>query len=107
MNRSGVAVQRGSLIYVYDERGRQTTTLLAGDGLQGCHTSGTVSVRRGSSVMTDDRQGRRLSSTPRDEETEPNETFYVSGWIARGPQKARSWSRAVNCERLKWADCGR
>jgi hypothetical protein len=35
----GSAVQRGSLIYVYDEKGRRLTSLLAGkgpkDGLQG------------------------------------------------------------------------
>jgi hypothetical protein len=58
----GVAIQRGSLIYVYDEHGRLLTTILAGDGLQG-YTSGTVSVRRGSLLMTYDGQGRRRSST--------------------------------------------
>jgi hypothetical protein len=45
----GSAVQRGSLIYVYDEKGRRLTSLLAGkglkDGLQG-YTSSTVSVRQ-------------------------------------------------------------
>jgi YD repeat-containing protein len=62
----GSAVQRGSLIYVYDEKGRRLTTLLAGagrkDGLQG-YTSATVSVRRGSLLYTYDERGRRLSST--------------------------------------------
>jgi hypothetical protein len=47
----GSAVQRGSLIHVYDEKGRRLTSLLAGagpkDGLQG-YTSSTVSVQRGS-----------------------------------------------------------
>jgi hypothetical protein len=62
----GNAVQRGSLIYVYDEKGRRLTSLLPGDrpkdGLQG-YTSSTVSVRRGSLIYTYDERGRRLSST--------------------------------------------
>ena len=62
----GSAVQRGSLVYVYDEKGRRLTSLLAGkgmkDGLQG-YTSATVSVRRGSLIYTYDERGRRLSST--------------------------------------------
>jgi hypothetical protein len=45
----GSAVQRGSLVYVYDEKGRRLTCLLAGqgpkDGLQG-YTSATVAARR-------------------------------------------------------------
>ena len=51
----GSAVQRGSLVYVYDEKGRRLTSLLAGKGpkdeLQG-YTSSTVSVRRGSLIYT-------------------------------------------------------
>ena len=62
----GSAVQRGSLIYVYDEKGNRLTSLLAGkgpkEGLQG-YTSSTVSVRRGSLIYTYDERGRRLSST--------------------------------------------
>ena len=62
----GSAVQRGSLVYVYDEKGRRLTSLLAGqvlkDGLQG-YTSSTVSVRRGSLIYTYDERGRPLSST--------------------------------------------
>jgi hypothetical protein len=62
----GSAVQRGSLIYVYDEKGRRLTSLLAGqgpkDGLQG-HTSSTISVRGGSLIYTYNERGRRLSST--------------------------------------------
>ena len=62
----GSAVQRGSLVYVYDEKGRRLTTLLAGkglkDGLQG-YTPSTVSVRRGPLIYTYDESGRRLSST--------------------------------------------
>jgi hypothetical protein len=62
----GSAVRRGSLVYVYDEKGRRLTSLLAGqgpkDGLQG-YTSSRVSVRRGSLMHTYDERGRRLSST--------------------------------------------
>ena len=62
----GSAVQRGSLVYVYDKKGRRLTSLLAGKGpkdeLQG-YTSSTVSVRRGSLIYTYDERGRRLSST--------------------------------------------
>ena len=62
----GSAVQRGQLVYVYDEKGRRLTSLLAGtgpkDGLQG-YTSSTVNVRRGSLIYTYDERGRRLSST--------------------------------------------
>ncbi len=51
----GSAVQRGSFVYVYDEKGRQLTALPAGngpeDGLRG-YTGATVSVRRGSFVYT-------------------------------------------------------
>ena len=62
----GSAVQRGALVYVYDEKGHRLMSLLAGqgpkDGLQG-YTSATVSVRRGSLIYTYDERGRRLSST--------------------------------------------
>jgi hypothetical protein len=51
----GSAVQPGSLVYVYDEKGHRLTSLLAGqgpkDGLQG-YTSWTVSVRRNSLIHT-------------------------------------------------------
>ena len=59
-------MQRGSLVYVYDKKGRRLTSLLAGKGpkdeLQG-YTSSTVSVRRGSLIYTYDERGRRLGST--------------------------------------------
>jgi hypothetical protein len=61
----GSAVQRESLVYVYDEKGRRLTSLLAGkgpkEGLQG-YTSGAISVRRGVDLYLR-RKGRRLSST--------------------------------------------
>ena len=63
----GSAVQRGSHVYVYDERGRQLAMIEAGrrpeDGLQG-YTGATVSIRRGSRVLTYDERGRQLSTTP-------------------------------------------
>ena len=62
----GSAGQRGSLVYVYDEKGRRLTTLLTGqgpkDGLQG-YSSSTVSVQRGSLIYAYDEEGRRVSST--------------------------------------------
>ena len=45
----GNVVQRGSLIYVYDERGRQIATVSAGDGLQG-YTGSMFSVKRGALI---------------------------------------------------------
>ena len=60
----GTAVKRGTLVYVYDEKGRQLMTISAGnkpeDGLTG-YTSTTVSVRRGGLVYTYDEKGRQIS----------------------------------------------
>jgi len=60
------AVQRGSSIYIYDERGRQLGAVSAGsgpqDGLQG-YTGSTVSVRRGSTVYIYDEKGRQKGAT--------------------------------------------
>ena len=62
----GNAVQRGSLVYAYDEKGRQLTTIVvssgAHDGLTG-YTSSTVNVRRGSLIYSYDAQGRQIAST--------------------------------------------
>jgi hypothetical protein len=63
----GNAVQRGSFIYIYDEKGRQIASVGAGsgpkDGLTG-YTSSTVNVRRGSFIYSYDERGRQISSTP-------------------------------------------
>ena len=60
------AVQRGSHVYLYDDRGRQIGMLLAGDGdedgLKG-YTAHTVTIRRGMRVFTYDQTGRQLSAT--------------------------------------------
>lgn len=66
----GVAVQRGSSVFVYDEKGHQLCVLSGGskpgEGLKG-YTGHTVSVQRGGSVFTYDEKGRQLSvvSAPR------------------------------------------
>lgn len=63
----GNAVQRGSFVYIYDEKGRQIGSVSAGsgkdDGLKG-YTSTTVNIRRGSFIYTHDEKGRQMSSTP-------------------------------------------
>lgn len=62
----GNAVQRGSVVYVYDEKGRHLTTLSAGvgpqDGLTG-YTGASVSIRRGTIIYTYDERGRQISTT--------------------------------------------
>lgn len=63
----GNAVQKGSLVYIYDEKGKQLATVPAGsgkdDGLKG-YTSTTVNVRKGSLIYTYDEKGRQKSTTP-------------------------------------------
>ena len=59
----GSAVQRGSFVYVYDEKGRQLATVPAGEGMQG-YTGSTVSVRRGAFIHTYDERGRQISTIP-------------------------------------------
>jgi hypothetical protein len=62
----GSAVERGHIVYVYDEEGRQLRTLLAGngpdDGLQG-YTANTVNLRRGAFIYTYDAQGNQLHAS--------------------------------------------
>ncbi len=61
------AVQRGSVVFVYDERNRQIFTIPAGagpaDGLKG-YTGASVNVRRGNTIFTYDDRGRQISTTP-------------------------------------------
>ena len=63
----GSASERGSLVYVYDEKGRPLFTQSAGsgprDGLRG-YTSSTVSIQRGHLVHTYDDRGRPLFTQP-------------------------------------------
>jgi hypothetical protein len=55
-------VQRGSLLHVTDEKGRQLTVIPAGDVFRG-YTGTTVSVQRGSLIYTYDEKGQILSTT--------------------------------------------
>ncbi|MDR2056011.1 MAG: hypothetical protein LBQ10_09130 [Desulfovibrio sp.] len=63
----GNVVQRGNVIFVYDEKGKQLFTKPAGsgkdDGLKG-YTSGTVNIRRGSVIYTYDDKGRQVFTKP-------------------------------------------
>ena len=61
----GNAVQKGSWVYIYDEKGRQTGCVGAGspgkgDGLTG-YTSSTVNVRKGSWIYSYDVKGRQTA----------------------------------------------
>lgn len=62
----GNVVQRGSFVYIYDEKGRQIGLLSAGSGpkdrLMG-YTSSTVNIQRGSFIYTYDEKGRQISIT--------------------------------------------
>ncbi len=63
----GNAVERGSLVYVYDEKARQLFAKpkgsRPGDGLKG-YTGGTVNIQQGSLIYTYDEKGRQISTTP-------------------------------------------
>lgn len=60
------AVQRGTSIYVYNEKNNQIFTVSVGtgpkDGLHG-FTSSTLSVRIGTSIYTYNESGNRIAST--------------------------------------------
>ena len=53
------AIQRGSFVYVYDEKNRQ---IFSHSGQLNGYTSSTVSIKRGSFVYTYDERGRQISS---------------------------------------------
>lgn len=56
------AIQKGSFVYIYDEKGRQLACVGAGsqkgDGLTG-YTSSTVNIRKGSFIYSYDEKGRQ------------------------------------------------
>ncbi len=60
----GTAIQKGTIVRAYDEKGRQTCAVPSGfgpkDGLHG-YTGSAFSVRRGSLVYTFDENGRQRS----------------------------------------------
>lgn len=61
------ATQRGSTVYVYDEKGSVITTIPSStkpnEGLQG-FTSSSVSVRRGSTIYIYNEKGTVQFTTP-------------------------------------------
>jgi hypothetical protein len=63
----GNAVERGSWIYIYDEKGHQLAIVpggtCPGDGLRG-YTGSTVSVKRGSFIRIYDQKGRQIGTNP-------------------------------------------
>jgi hypothetical protein len=64
----GRAVQKGSLVYLYDETGSQLCTIPveitdSTDGLQG-YNAATVSIRRGNRIYIYDQRGREFSIVP-------------------------------------------
>ncbi len=64
----GKAIQKGTLIYIYDEKGRQQTSISAvgcdpDDGLQG-YTPYAVNVRKGTLIYAYNEKGHLLSRTP-------------------------------------------
>ncbi|MCZ7657707.1 MAG: hypothetical protein M5U07_07535 [Xanthobacteraceae bacterium] len=61
----GNVVQRGSTVYVYDEKNRQLFSKSAGrgpkDGLMG-YTASRVNIRQGNTVYSYDEKGRQIGS---------------------------------------------
>ena len=53
------AIQRGSFVYVYDEKNRQVGCY--GGALHG-YTGSSVSVKRGAFIYTYDEKGRQISA---------------------------------------------
>ncbi|MGC8522890.1 MAG: hypothetical protein ACP5M5_01240 [Acidibrevibacterium sp.] len=62
----GNAVQRGTIVQVYDEKNRPIFILPAGsganDGLRG-YTGSTINIKRGPYIYTYDAKGRQIGMT--------------------------------------------
>ena len=57
-------IQRGTCIYIYNQKGNILGTISTGDGkLQG-YTSGSVNVRRGTTIYTFNEKGNLQGTTP-------------------------------------------
>jgi hypothetical protein len=56
------AIQKGSTVYMYDEKGHQIGQVSAGDGIHG-FTSSSVSIRRGATIFIYDEKGRQTGQT--------------------------------------------
>lgn len=61
----GSAIERGRMVYVYDEKGRQLCSKALGTdgGLMG-YTGSSFSVKRGRMIYIYDEKGHQLSSKP-------------------------------------------
>jgi hypothetical protein len=63
----GSVIQKGDVVYIYDEKGRQISNIAVGigkdHGLQG-YTSGNVSIRRGSYIYIYDEKGKQIGNMP-------------------------------------------
>lgn len=58
----GTAVQKGSTVYVYDEKGHQLTYVSCGnDGQLMGYTGSSFSVKKGRTVYVYDEKGHQLS----------------------------------------------
>jgi hypothetical protein len=59
------AIQRGSTVYVYNEKNQQICSISAGsgpkDGLKG-YTGGSVNIQRGSIIYTYNEKGQQTGS---------------------------------------------
>ena len=63
------AVQHGTLVYIYDEEGRQVTSISApgrwsGDGLKS-YTPHCIHIQKGTLLYTYDAKGRQIGSPKR------------------------------------------
>lgn len=68
----GKAIQKGTLVYIYNEEGRPLTSISAPgssveDGLQG-FTSSVVKIRKGSLVYAYNEKGHVVGRTPAEED---------------------------------------
>ncbi|WP_281071756.1 hypothetical protein [Succinivibrio dextrinosolvens] len=59
----GSAIERGRMVYVYDEKGRQLCSkALGSDGCLMGYTGTSFSIRKGKMVYVYDEKGHQLSS---------------------------------------------
>lgn len=59
----GNAVQRGMLVYVYDEKGHQTASINARGGSLAGYTSTAVNIKEGMLIYSYDEKGQPTGST--------------------------------------------
>jgi hypothetical protein len=56
------AIQKGSTVFMYDEKGRQLGQVAAGDGIHG-YTSSSVSIRKGATIFIYNEKGQQTGQT--------------------------------------------